>query len=97
MAENTQAANPFLKMFENVNAPLCGPLKQAAAQWIDTSAEWAHKALEWNEKMTTWAKETPLAPLFETQRSLAAQVIENSTALARSWWRLEPKTEGKAA
>jgi hypothetical protein len=97
MAEKTQANNPFLKIFEELNTPLCGPLKQAAAQWIETSAEWAHKTLEMNEKMTTWAKETPLAPLFETQRSLAAQVIESSTALARSLWRLEPKAEGKAA
>jgi hypothetical protein len=97
MAEHPQAANPFLKVFEDLQAPLCGPLQQAAAQWIDTSTEWAHKAVEWNEKMTAWAKETPLAPLFETQRSLASQVIENSTALARSLWRIEPKTKEKAA
>jgi hypothetical protein len=97
MAENTQLNNPFAKMFEGLNAPLCGPAKQVAAQWIDTSAEWAHKALEWNEKMTAWAKETPLASLFETQRSLASQVIENSTTLARSLWRIEPKTDEKAA
>jgi hypothetical protein len=70
-------------------------LKQAAAQWIDTSSQWAYKAVELNEKMTTWAKETPLASLFETQRSLAAQVIENSTALARSLWRIEPNSEDK--
>ena len=97
MAENTQATNPFMKMFEELNAPLCGPVKQAAAQWIDTSAEWAHKALEWNEKMTTWAKETPLAPVFATQRSLVLQAIENSTAFARSLWRIEPKTDEKTA
>ena len=97
MAKHTQAANPFMKMFEDLNTPLYGSLKQAAAQWIDTSAEWAHKAVEWNEKMTTWAKETPLAPLFETQRSLASQVIESSTALARSVWHIEPKTEEKTA
>jgi hypothetical protein len=97
MAENTQGNNPFMKMFEELNAPLYGPLKQAAAQWIDTSSEWAHKAVELNEKMTTWAKETPLASLFETQRSLASQVIENSTALARSLWRIEPKAEDKRA
>jgi hypothetical protein len=97
MAKHTQANNPFVKMFEDLNAPLCGPLKQAAAQWIDTSAEWAHKALEWNEKMTTWANETPLASLLETQRSLASQTIDSSTALARSFWRIEPKSEEKTA
>ncbi len=97
MAENTQVNNPFVKMFEDLNTPWCGSAKQVAAQWIDTSAEWAHKALEWNEKMTAWAKATPLAPLFETQRALASQIIENSTTFARSLWRLEPKTDEKAA
>lgn len=89
------AANPFAKLYTDLSAPVCGPWKQMAAQYIDTSADWAQKAIEWNEKMTTWAKETPLAPLFETQRSLAAQIVERSTNLARALWQLEPKAEEK--
>jgi hypothetical protein len=109
MAENAQttnpfvkiftdpASNPFAKWFADLSAPWCGSLKQAAAQYIDTSAEWAQRALEWNEQMTAWAKGTPLAQLFEAQRSLTAQMVENSTTLARALWRIEPKTEEKAA
>jgi hypothetical protein len=107
MAKNTQAdnsftkmftdpaTNPFAKVFTDLNAPLCGTLKEMATQYIDTSEEWARKALEWSEKATTWAKATPFAPLFETQRSLASQVIENSAAFARSLWKVEPKTDEK--
>jgi hypothetical protein len=88
-------ANPFAKLYTDLSAPLWGPWKQMAAQYIDTSADWAQKAIEWNEKMTTWAKETPLAPVFETQRSLAAQMVERSTNFARALWQLEPKAEEK--
>jgi hypothetical protein len=109
MAENTQATNPFMKMFTDpasnplakmfadLNAPLYGSLKQFAAQYIDTSEEWAKKMIGWNEKATAWAKSTPLASLFETQRSFASQMVENSAAFARSLWRIEPKTEEKTA
>ena len=108
MAKHTQNNNPFVKLFgeENnpfvkllseMNAPLCGPWKQAAAQYLATSEEWAQKALEWNEKMTAWAKETPIAPLFETQRSIASQMVENSIAVARRFWQLDTHAGEKAA
>jgi hypothetical protein len=85
------ANNPFLKVFNELNAPLCGSLKQGAAQYLNTTEEWGKKALELNEKLTAWAKETPLSPLFETQRSVASQLMENSIALARKAWQLEEK------
>ncbi len=81
--------NPFLKVFKELNAPLCGSLKQSAAQYLNTTEEWGKKALELNEKLTAWAKETPLSPMFETQRSVASQVIGNSIALARKAWKIE--------
>lgn len=108
MAETTQTSNPFVKfftdpernplakIFADLNAPLCGSLKQAAAQSIDTGEEWARKAIELNEKMTAWAKTTPLASVFETQRSLVSQVVENSATFARSLWQVEPKGEEKS-
>ena len=109
MADTTQTNNPFAKVFESVtanpfvkawtdlNAPFCGTLKQVAAQYVDTSEEWAKKALELNEKLTSWAKETPLSPLFETQRSLASQLVENSAAFARRLWQIEAKDAEKEA
>ncbi len=91
------ANNPFLKVFNELNAPLCGSLKQSAAQYLNTTEEWGKKALELNEKLTAWAKETPLSPLFETQRSVASQLIGNSIALARKAWQIEEKEEEKTA
>jgi len=91
------ANNPFLKVFKELNAPLCGSLKQSAAQYLSTTEEWGKKALELNEKLTAWAKETPLSPLFETQRSVASQLIGNSIALARKAWQLEEKEQEKTA
>ncbi len=108
MAERTQTSspfgnlfgdpseNPFGKMFSEMTAPWCGPLKKAATQYLGTSEQWAQKALELNERTTAWAKDTPLATVFETQRSLARQMIETSTAIARQLWQIEAKAEEEA-
>ena len=64
--------------------------KKAAAWYIDTSEKFAQQALELQERATGWAKETPLAPLFEAQNSLARKFVERSTSAARSLWRLNP-------
>lgn len=108
MAASTHTANPFEKLFSNatnspffkllseVNAPLCSSWKETAAQYLKASEEWAEKALEWNTKATTWAKETPLASVFETQRNLTSQAVENSLALARRLWQIEEKHGKKA-
>lgn len=85
------ANNPFLKVFKEFNAPLCGSLKQSAEQYLHTTEEWGKNALELNEKLTAWAKETPLSSLFETQRSVASRMIGNSIALARKVWQIEEK------
>ncbi len=91
MAENAQNSNPFVKMFTDMNAPWCGTLKQVVAQCLDLGTDWTQRTLELNEQMTAWAKETPLAPLFETQRLLARQMVENSAAFARVLWQIETK------
>jgi hypothetical protein len=91
------ANNPFVKLLSEVNAPLCSPWKETAAQYLKASEEWAEKALEWNSKATAWAKETPLASVFETQRNLTSQAVENSLTLARHFWKLEEKGEKKTA
>jgi len=91
------AHNPFLKVFNELNAPLCGSLKQGAAQYLNTTEEWGKKALELNEKLTAWAKETPFSSLFETQRAIASQMIGNSITLARKAWQIEEKEEEKTA
>jgi hypothetical protein len=95
MAEHTQASNPFMKMFSELNAPWCEAVKHAAAQYIDTSEKWAHQTLKWNEKVTDWAKATPFSVLFETQRLIARQSIDLSADVARRLWQLEGKIEEK--
>jgi hypothetical protein len=90
------ASNPFMKLLSDVNAPLCSSWKESAAQYLNASEEWAEKALEWNTKATAWAKETPLAPVFEAQRALTSQAVENSLALARRLWQVDEKHGKKA-
>jgi len=62
--------------------------KKAAAWYIDTSEKFAKQALELQERATGWAKETPLAPLFEAQNSIARKFVERSASAARNLWRL---------
>ncbi|HZP45855.1 MAG TPA: hypothetical protein VFB15_09405 [Candidatus Binataceae bacterium] len=64
-------------------------VKKAAAWYIDTAEKLATQAIELQEKATGWAKETPLAPLFEAQHSMARKVLERSTAAARNLWQIE--------
>lgn len=96
MAENLFAANPFLKVFTEMNAPLCDAVKHAAAQYLENGEKWARQTLQWNEKATAWAKATPFAPVFETQRLIAKQAMDLSSNLTRRLWQLEEKTEKKA-
>ena len=98
MAENMWTDNPFSKMCGELNPPnlpMLAPMREMAAQHIDNSEKWANQALEMSEKTTAWAKETPMAPMFEAQRSLAKQLIGSSTSLARQLWQLDKPAEDK--
>jgi hypothetical protein len=64
-------------------------MRKAAAWYIETAEKLATQALELQEKATGWAKETPLAPLFEAQQSMARKVVERSTAAVRNLWQIE--------
>lgn len=63
--------------------------KKAAAWYIETTEKFATQALELQEKATEWAKETPLAPIFEAQSSIARKLIERSASAARNLWHIE--------
>ena len=88
--------NPFVKMMSEMNLPFSGSMKQMAAQSLASSEKWASQAFEMSEKATEWAKDTPLASIFETQRSFARQILDSSTAMTRQLWQLEPKAEEAA-
>ena len=100
MADNPWTNNPFSKMCGELNlpnSPMLAPMREMAAQYIDSSEKWANQALEVSEKTTAWAKETPMAPMFEAQLSLAKQVIGSSTTLARQLWQLDKPAEEEAS
>jgi len=94
MAKKVETENPYLKAFGELSAVNC--LKQIAERSIDTNERLVQRTLEWNEKLTAWAKETPLASLFEQQRSLTKQMVELSSGLARRFWQID-KAEEKTA
>lgn len=65
-------------------------VKKAAAWYIETGEKFAHQALELQEKAMGWAKDTPFAPLFEAQNSLARKFVERSANAARTLWQIQP-------
>ena len=100
MANNMWTDNPFTKAFGDMNlsnSPFMAPMKEMAERYIDTSEKWANQALDMSEKTTAWANETPIAPMFEAQRSLAKQVLGSSTTLARQMWKIEPQATEEAS
>jgi hypothetical protein len=78
----------FTKMNDSVFS-LDG-VKKAAAWYIETSEKLAKQALELQEKATGWAKDTPFAPLFEAQHSMARKLVERSANAARTLWQIHP-------
>ncbi len=100
MANNMWTDNPFTKAFGDMNLsslPIMAPVKEIAARYINTSEQWANQALDMSEKTTAWANETPIAPMFEAQRSLARQMLGSSTTLARQIWKIEPQATEEAS
>ena len=63
--------------------------KKAAAWYIEASEKFANQMIELQEKATGWAKETPFAPLFEAQSSIARKLVERSATAARNLWQLQ--------
>jgi hypothetical protein len=89
VAENREGVfESFTKMNESVFS-LEG-VKKAAAWYIETSEKLANQALELQERATGWAKDTPFAPLFEAQHSIARKFVERTANAARTLWQLQP-------
>jgi hypothetical protein len=87
VAENREGVfESFTKMNDSVFS-LDG-VKKAAAWYIETSEKIAHQALEFQERATGWAKDTPFAPLFEAQHSIARKLVERSASAARTLWQI---------
>jgi hypothetical protein len=89
----------FFQLCSQVNAPWWSGIQKIAAWYINTNEQVMRKALDLQEQATDWAKDTPWAPLFQSQHSLANQWIDGSLVLVRSLWQLAPaeKAQKKSA
>lgn len=94
MAEK-ESRSPLFKLFADLSAPWCSGVKRMAAFYIDTNEKLAKGAIDLQKRATAWVKDTPWAPLFEAQETLARQFVEGSASLTRSLWGTEK--EGEAA
>ncbi len=68
-------------------------MKQMITSYIETSEKLANGMLSFHEKATAWAKDTPWAPFFKAQNSLAGKVIEGSSSMARKLWHMQKEEE----
>jgi hypothetical protein len=73
-------AGESLCIFESV--------RKAAASCILAQEELANQAIAVQERSASWARETPWAPWFEAQTSLARQFVEQSASAARRLWQI---------
>jgi hypothetical protein len=92
MAEKATSATS--KLFSDLSASWMNTdgIKKVAEWYIDTNEKIAMRTLDYYEQATEWAKDTAIAPIIEAQKSLAHQVIEGSTQMARSLWRIGQDT-----
>ncbi len=86
---------PYFQPFSELNTAWWSGAQQLAAWYIDTSEKMAHGALEIQERAMDGAKDSPWAPLLESQRALARQWIEGSAHIARRLWRIEQEGEAQ--
>lgn len=79
-----------------LTASWCGNAKKIATWYIDTSEKLAKDALSFQERSASWANDTPLAAVFETQKAIAQQLVENSAGFVRKLWRVDSKNGERA-
>ena len=64
---------------------------------IDVSEKIGNRIVKFEEKMAEVTRGTPLAPLLRMQAGLRKRIVEGSSRLARSVWRIESAPHGKRA
>jgi hypothetical protein len=64
---------------------------------IDVSEKIGNRIVKFEEKMAEVTSGTPLAPLLRMQAGLRNRIVEGSSRLARSVWRIESAPHGKRA
>ena len=71
--------------------------REFASITIDVSEKIGNRIVKFEEKMAEVTSGTPLAPLLRMQAGLRKRIVEGSSRLARSVWRIESAPHGKRA
>ena len=91
MAERETSSGLFTDLADSI----IGNLRDMAARAIDANVSFAKQMLDFQSQTTSWAKDTPMGPMFQTQRALGEELIVLFARTARALWRIEePKSEG---
>jgi hypothetical protein len=71
--------------------------REFASIIIDSAEKIGNRFVKFEEKMAEVTRGTPLAPLLRMQAGLRKRIVEGSSRLARSAWRIESTPHGKRA
>ena len=75
--------------FTDVANSIIGNMRDIAARTIDANVSFAKQMLDFQAQTTSWAKDTPMGPMFQSQRALGEELIELFAGAARTIWRIE--------
>jgi hypothetical protein len=75
--------------FTDIANSIIGSMRALAALTIDANVNFAKQILEFQAQTTSWAKDTPMGPMFQSQRALGEELIELVAGAARALWRIE--------
>jgi len=64
-------------------------MRELADRYIEASAAFAKQILEFQAQSTSWAKETPMAPMFQSQYSFNQGLIDFWQDAARAILQIE--------
>ena len=68
---------------------MIGNVRDIAARTIDANVSFAKQMLDFQAQTTNWAKDTPMGPMFQSQRAFGEQLIDLFAGAARAVWRIE--------
>jgi hypothetical protein len=71
--------------------------REFASITIDAGEQIGNRIVQFEEKMAEVTSGTPLAPLLRMQAGLRKRIVEGSSRLARSVWRIESAPHGEQA
>jgi hypothetical protein len=82
-------------LFADIGNSIVSNMRDMAARTIDANVSFAKQMLDFQAQTTNWAKDTPMGPMFQSQRALGGELIELFAGAARALWRIEErKSEG---